>query len=316
LFRRARYQLGSLLLEKRRTGSDAWVYRWREKKRARQICAAKDSHRRHRQYPTESAALTAVDALRLDINSRTAQNKLVPTTVHVLWEHYSREELPDKKLSTQDSYSEYWKNWISPRWGTSLLEEVKTVEAERWLKGLDLANGFKAKIKCVMSALFSHAVRWEFCDYNPISSGVQVGSGGKRGPSVGVRISAKRRKAPLALSPEQVMLGLNNLEFRDQLLVFLLGALGTRRGELGALRWLDCDFAREEFRIEHSYYWRRGGHLKTAKTEASAKPLPMHPALKEALLSGGQKVVEHNPKTSFSPRVSFREQNRWISQPF
>jgi hypothetical protein len=27
--------------------------------------------------------------------------------------------------------------------------------------------------------------------------------------------------------------------------------------------------------IRHSYYWRRGGHLKVTKTEGSAKPLPM-----------------------------------------
>jgi integrase len=74
------------------------------------------------------------------------------------------------------------------------------------------------------------------------------------------------------------------MEFRDQLLVFLIGALGTRRGEVGALRWMDCDFRKEVFYIRHSYYWRRGGHLKATKTEASAKPLPMHAALKNALL--------------------------------
>jgi hypothetical protein len=38
------------------------------------------------------------------------------------------------------------------------------------------------------------------------------------------------------------------------------------------------------FQIEHSYYWGRGGILKSTKTEASAKPLPMHPALKHASL--------------------------------
>jgi hypothetical protein len=49
------------------------------------------------------------------------------------------------------------------------------------------------------------------------------GKWGKRGPSTGVRISAKRQKSPLVLSPEQVKLGLAELEFRDQLLVFLEG---------------------------------------------------------------------------------------------
>ena len=79
-------------------------------------------------------------------------------------------------------------------------------------------------------------------------------------------------------------LGLTRLEFRDQLLVLLDGALGTRRGELAALQWQDCDFENDTFQIQHSYYWRRGGILKTTKTEASAKPLPMHPVLKQALL--------------------------------
>jgi integrase len=135
-----------------------------------------------------------------------------------------------------------------------------------------------------MSALFSHAVRWEFTSSNPISSGIPVGTGGKRRPSTGVRVSAKRQKAPIVLSPEQVKLGLTQLEFRDQILVLLEGALGTRRGELAALRWHDCDFENDTFQIQHSYYWRRGGILKTTKTEASAKPLPMHPLLKQALL--------------------------------
>jgi len=42
----------------------------------------------------------------------------------------------------------------------------------------------------------------------------------------------------------------------------------TRRGELAALRWQDCDFENDTFQIEHSYYWRRGGILKSTKTEA------------------------------------------------
>ncbi len=235
-------------------------------------------------YPSESAANAAADALRLTINNQMQSKSLQRTTINILWEHYCREELPLKEFSTQDAYYQYAKNWILPRWGDLPLAAVKTVEAERWLRGTKIADGTKAKIKAVMSALFSHAVRWDLCSHNPISSGIPVGAGGRRGPSTGVRISAKRRKSPLVLTPEQVKLGLAVLEFRDQLLVFLDGALGVRRGELGALRWRDCDFEGLGFSVQHSYYWKRGGHLKDTKTEASAKPLPMHPALKDALL--------------------------------
>ena len=254
-----------------------------------------------KKYPTESAAHSAADALRLTINNRCEHRNLRRTTINTLWEHYSQEELPLKALSTQDAYIIYAKNWIVPRWGNLPLEQVKTVEVERWLRATGVADGTKAKIKCVMSALFSHAVRWEFCGHNPIYSGIPVGSGGKRGPSTGVRISAKRQRSPLVLSPKQVKLGLAELEFRDQLLVFLEGALGIRQGELGALRWLECDFDNMSISVQHSYYWRRGGNLKSTKTEASAKLLPMHPSLKHSLLEWKSQSLYNKPEDFVFP---------------
>ncbi len=53
---------------------------------------------------------------------------------------------------------------------------------------------------------------------------------------------------------------------------------GTRPGAM------TTDFINQVFDIQHSYYWRRGGHLIDTKSEASAQPLPMHPALKDGLL--------------------------------
>ena len=64
----------------------------------------------------------------------------------VLWEHYRREEMPLKEISTQDAYLVYGKNWILPRWGSLLLEDIKTIEVERWLRAAEIADGTKAKI--------------------------------------------------------------------------------------------------------------------------------------------------------------------------
>lgn len=69
--------------------------------------------------------------------------------MQALWDHYSREELPFKDFSTQDAYLSYAKNWILPRWGSVLLQRVKTVEVERWLREATVSNGTRAKIKCV-----------------------------------------------------------------------------------------------------------------------------------------------------------------------
>jgi integrase len=49
------------------------------------------------------------------------------------------------------------------------------------------------------------------------------------------------------------------------------------------------------FSVQHSYYWRRGGHLKATKTEASAKVLPMHLALKDALLEWKSQTAYKGP---------------------
>jgi integrase len=77
-----------------------------------------------------------------------------------------------------------------------------------------------------------------------------------------VRLRLAREQEELRQTPEitfgfvieQVKLGLAELEFRDQLLVFLEGALGIRQGELGALRWLACDFDNMSLSVQHSYY--------------------------------------------------------------
>jgi len=38
---------------------------------------------------------------------------------------------------------------------------VRTIEVEKWLRTLELARGSKAKIRCIMSVLFNHAIRHE-----------------------------------------------------------------------------------------------------------------------------------------------------------
>ena len=130
-----------------------------------------------------------------------------------------------------------------------------------------------------MSALFSHAVRWEFCGHNPISSGIPVGSGGEEPVRECVSVPSAQ-PSPLKLTAEQVALVLTPARVPRSASRVPDAGLGTRRGELGALRWMDCDFDNRAFDIQHSYYWR-GRHLIDTKLEASAQKLPMHPGLRD-----------------------------------
>src|SRR5882762_10150668 len=74
-------------------------------------------------YPSESAGCAAADALRLTINYQAKRKNLQKTTVNILWEHYCREELPLKEISTQDAYlvyaTERAKHWRARQCETS-----------------------------------------------------------------------------------------------------------------------------------------------------------------------------------------------------
>jgi hypothetical protein len=60
--------------------------------------------------------------------------------------------------------------------------------------------------------------------------------------------------------------------------------------------------------VQHSYYWRRGGNLKSTKTEASAKLLPMHPSLKYSLQEWRSQSLYNKPEDFVSFRKTARQQ--------
>lgn len=100
MFRRTRYQQGSLILEERKSGSAVWAYRWWEKDINGKPVRRKLQLGNLEQYPSESVAQAPADALRLTINNPSNRRNLRLTTVNILWEHYCREELPLKEIST------------------------------------------------------------------------------------------------------------------------------------------------------------------------------------------------------------------------
>ncbi len=179
--RRTSYQQGSLKLADRKKGK-VWEFRWRE------VQVDGSTRRKNivigtlREFANESAAQTAVDALRLRINQQTPQQNIKNISSETLVKHYREHELPDifneikptpdaveedrKSYATQVTYEGYLGKWILPRWRSYRLSDVKAVDVEKWLKtlcfqktGTPLARGSKAKIRNIMSALYSHAIR-------------------------------------------------------------------------------------------------------------------------------------------------------------
>jgi integrase len=170
-----------------------------------------------------------------------------------------------KSYATQVTYEGYLKKWILPRWRSCRLTEVKAVDVETWLKTVARAKGSKAKIRNIMSALYSHAIRWEWADRNPIRS---------------VRQSAKRQKAPDVLTPEEITAILEELADPLRTMIELDAFTGLRRGELIGLRWADVDFEQHVLHVRRSVVAMVEG---MPKTEASQKDVPLDAQLAESL---------------------------------
>ncbi len=273
----ARYQNGCLQKITRKDGVERWQFRWLAKctdgmsrERKKTVGPVKD-------YPENSKKLQDLLAgLRLNINAD-GPTKLTSITLAEAIEHYKINELADhgeegKAYSTRNRKTLVLNRWVLPRWGKHDLRAIKTVAVEQWLKSLmtekfgkpkRLAGGTKEKIRDAMSSVFSHAIRWEFTDRNPIT-------GPLRGS--GVRVSAKRERAPDILEVQEMQLLLASLGIRERAMVFLDMPAGLRRGELAGLKWEDVDFKDLHLNVTRSLVDQ---HVGPVKTEVSRKLMPI-----------------------------------------
>jgi len=186
-------------------------------------------------------------------------------TITELVQHYNQHELSRLAHSSQKAYQSYARTRIVPVWGNHQLTTVKAVAVENWLASLPLANGSRAKIRNIMCGLFSHAVRWEFTDRNPITH---------------VRQATQRAKQPVVLSNDEITKLLAELGEPARTSVFVALTTGLRVSELLALKWEDVNFA------EHTITPVRGiveNHIGGLKTYASAAPVPASQVVTEVL---------------------------------
>jgi integrase len=259
--RRVRYQFGSLELQKG-AKQDVWTFRFYQPG-----ADGKRQYRRVRvgttqQYPTESAALKAVEGFRLSVN--TGKLQAANPTFGAVIGRYLREELPER-FSTQVSYRSLMKKWIQPKWGDVPLAEVHTLEVEHWLKSLKLARKTRANIRNLMHVIFECARRWELVSQNPIEL---------------VRQSGRRQHTPRRLTIEELRRLLAQLEQPYSTMVILAACLGLRVGEILGLQWGDVDLLNGTLDIRRAVYQY---HVGPAKTENSEATLPLAPQVISAL---------------------------------
>lgn len=295
MFRRARHQRGSLKRIRCKSGQIVWVFRWYEtqfdgRKKYRKVVIGSGED-----FETEAAAQLAADALSLTINQLTPRQLLRAISFETSVQHYRQHEMPNiffkgrkdmlrvveeegkKSCATQETYEGCLNKWNLPRWLSSRLGDMKAVRVEERLHSLLLARGSKAKIRNIMSASYSHAIRWEFASHNPITA---------------VRQSAKRSKIPTILTVQEIQALLKHLEDPCRIMVLLGVSTGLRVGELLGLKWIEVDFEKLQINITRSVVKQKIG---PCKTEASHKPIPLDSELVEQLRRWRHKTPYSRP---------------------
>jgi integrase len=264
--KRQRVQFGWLDLKKRRNGPEVWVLRYREtlsdgSKRvpSRVVGTVKE-------YPTESRARTASMSLLLSINRDKPQGVSVSFGAVIV--RYLAEEIPERH-STASRYQSWLKNYIKPKWSDFLLNQIKPLLVEDWLKKLDLAPKSKSHVKNLMRLLFNAAMRWELIPYqlNPMNL-------------VRVRDGSKRKKEPTALSTDEFRRLLEYIPEPFRTMCIVAMCLGLRVGEILGLQWNAVDWDGSRIAIRQSYVY---GRLGDVKTPGSHRWMPLDRSLAERL---------------------------------
>jgi len=273
-----RYQQGHLRRAKRKRGPDVWEFLWRE--------PGPDGRRRQRtltvghvsEFRTEWDALNHIQTMRANINREVAPTALM--TLGDLVNHYRQTELlaENKTVKTRTTYLVYLRKWILPAWERKYLHNIKPIAVEQWLRSLDqLSSGSKSKIRNIMSGVFSHAIRYEMADRNPITA---------------VRQSSKREVVPVILEVEELHRLFEELALRERAMIICDALTGMRRSELMGLQWQDLDFIGLRINIVRSVVDQAIGKCKT---EASRKPVVIDEHIAQVLIAWRQESTHTAP---------------------
>lgn len=175
-------------------------------------------------------------------------------------------------------YTEKYDNYIGPRIGTMRIEDVRDVHLQSILNDQAGKSASHVKKLCmVLKQMFRRARQSRIIMYDPaeLLELPNMTEGKRRS------ITEEERKAILSVA-----------EYHPAgLWVLTLLYTGMRPGETAALTWANVDFENNEI---HVHVARESGskRIKSPKTSAGVRDIPIHSALLPRLLAARKKPLE------------------------
>jgi len=167
---------------------------------------------------------------------------------NALAEHYLRvdfgtDAVCPKSEGTTLNMQHIVRDYLTPRFGGEIAEEIKPLDIQRWLKSLhtDKKRAWTtvSKIRGVMLRVYKIGIQHELVSRNPLQS---------------VETRSKTDYRAIVLMPQQTRAILRTLSCPlHRILVLTCAATALRASELVAIRWADLQFDERRIRISKSW---------------------------------------------------------------
>jgi integrase len=149
-----------------------------------------------------------------------------------------------KKISTKALHTQIINEILKPRWGVKVAVAIKPKQIKDWLYSIEaVEDTTRHKYKDVMGVVYKFAQSEGLIplgeQFNPVSYVTGI-------PSVS-------DYEAIALTPEQALKVLDQLQQPEYTMIVLVAATGIRASEMLGLRWSDILWDRAEIRIRQTY---------------------------------------------------------------
>jgi integrase len=233
--------------------------------------------------PTRTEAQRLADQFMEAVNERNNEPQLFPggeETLAGLVAICKQKMWPLLKNSTRMSYDYHLHTYILPKWGSTKLTKLRTIEFQDFFNSFSprLASKTIRNMHGCLRAVLNQGKAWELVRSNPAQ---------------GVRLPHKKaRKPPVILAKQDIRRVIDALPEPTKSIVTLIVVGSARIGEVAALRWDRIHSDRIE--IVQRFY---EGEFDDSKTDAGRRSIPLDSfgILRSVLDATWQRTKYRNP---------------------
>ncbi|HYL13401.1 MAG TPA: tyrosine-type recombinase/integrase [Terriglobales bacterium] len=170
---------------------------------------------------------------------------------------------------TRRGYNTWLNQYIIPKWGKCMIQELQARPLDLWLQSLKLAPKSKVHIRGLVRIL------WDFAMWR---GDVPV----QRNPMelVSIKGATKRVRQKRRLTVEEFQRLCRQLEEPFHTIALVCICFGLRISEALALKWADVDWLNGRLRIERGIVHQK---IDDVKTPESQRAMPIDPEMLDAL---------------------------------